>query len=49
MAKMGMTPEDLGAITTDESAKGVLDVIDIAIKESHGGKFWDNLGALIPH
>lgn len=45
MGKLGMTPEQLGTITTKESAIGVLAVIDKATKETHGGKFFDNLGA----
>jgi norsolorinic acid ketoreductase len=40
----GSTVEEVGAISPDASATGVLSVIDKAGKETHGGKFWDNNG-----
>jgi norsolorinic acid ketoreductase len=41
---MGAKLEDMGFITTEESAIGVLAVVDKATKETHGGKFFNNLG-----
>jgi hypothetical protein len=31
-------------ITVDESCNGIVQLIDAATKDSHGGKFWDNEG-----
>jgi norsolorinic acid ketoreductase len=40
----GSSVEELGAITPSESAKSVLEVIDAAKKDTHGGKFWSYTG-----
>jgi norsolorinic acid ketoreductase len=40
----GASLEAFGAITPLQSAQGVLEVVDKATKETHGGKFWDNTG-----
>ncbi|KAL1864017.1 hypothetical protein Daus18300_007982 [Diaporthe australafricana] len=34
-------------ITVDESCDGTVRLIDVATKESHGGKLWDNSGTLL--
>lgn len=46
-AKMGVKLEDIGGITSVESARGVLRVVEVATKESHGGRFWSNTGDLL--
>jgi len=46
-AKMGVKLEDIGGITSAESAGGVLRVVQAATKESHGGRFWSNTGDLL--
>lgn len=43
--QMGAKLEDLGAISPEASAAGVLAVVDAATKESHGGKFWNYDGS----
>jgi hypothetical protein len=43
-ASVGMTTEQLGAITPDESARGILNVIHGSTKKKHGGRFWDYTG-----
>ncbi len=35
-------------VTVDDSANGLLAVIDSATKETHGGKFWDFEGKELP-
>lgn len=40
MAQIGMVPKTMGALLPEESAKAMLEVIDKATKETHGGKFW---------
>lgn len=40
----GRSLEELGAITPEHSAKSLLAVIDVAKKETHGGKFWNYSG-----
>jgi hypothetical protein len=44
LASVSMKPEDVGAIQPEESAAGILSVVDNATKESHGGRFWDYKG-----
>lgn len=34
-------------ISVDESCDGTVQLIDVATKESHGGKLWDNEGKLL--
>jgi norsolorinic acid ketoreductase len=40
----GMSLDEMGAITTQESVSSLLAVIDKATKTSHGGKFWNYTG-----
>jgi len=44
-ASVGLTTKEMGFISSTESAKGILAVIDASTKETHGGKFWDYNGA----
>jgi norsolorinic acid ketoreductase len=37
---LGKTVIELGGITAPESVVGVLKVVDVATKDSHGGRFW---------
>jgi hypothetical protein len=46
---MGATVADLGAISPEDSAKGVLAVVDAATKETHGGKFWSYDGSALTY
>jgi hypothetical protein len=48
-ADMGAKLEDFGPITTEESAAGILVVVDAATKESHGGKFWSYDGSRLTY
>ena len=43
-ANVGVTPEQMGAITPLASVTGILDIVDVATKEKHGGKFWNYTG-----
>jgi hypothetical protein len=43
-AMLGLTTEDINAISPQDSASGMLSVIDNATKETHGGKFWSYTG-----
>jgi hypothetical protein len=43
-ASVGLTVEQIGGITASASVSGMMRVIDIAAKESHGGKFWSYTG-----
>ena len=45
---LGLTVEQVGAISATKSVEGVLKVVDAATKESHGGKFWTNDGEELP-
>jgi hypothetical protein len=44
LANVGFTGAEAGAISSEASAKGVLGVVDVANKESHGGRFWSYTG-----
>jgi hypothetical protein len=44
----GIPIESSGAITPEESAKGLLEVIDKAERDTHGGRFWTNTGEELP-
>jgi hypothetical protein len=43
-ALSGLTAEQLGAITPSASVTGILSVVDLATKETHGGRFWSYTG-----
>lgn len=43
-ASVGLTTEQLGAITPLASVEGILSVVDVATKATHGGKFWSYTG-----
>lgn len=43
-ASVGLTTEQLGAITPLASVEGILNVVDVATKATHGGKFWSYTG-----
>lgn len=45
---LGLTVEQVGAISATKSVEGVLKVVDAATKESHGGKFCTNDGEELP-
>jgi len=47
--QIGTKVEDLGAISPEASAAGVLAVVDAATKESHGGKFWSYDGSALTY
>jgi norsolorinic acid ketoreductase len=47
--QIGTKLEDLGAISPEASAAGVLAVVDAATKESHGGKFWNYDGSALTY
>lgn len=34
-------------VEVDDSCDGVVQVIDVATKDTHGGKLWDNEGKLL--
>jgi norsolorinic acid ketoreductase len=43
-ASLGMTVEQLGAISPSDSVRGILSVVDVATKNKHGGRFWSYTG-----
>lgn len=43
-ASIGLTTEQLGAISPSESVAGILKLVDNATKEKTGGKFWSYTG-----
>ena len=43
-ASVGMTTKEMGFISTTASAEGILAVVDVATKGTHGGRFWDYNG-----
>lgn len=43
-ASLGTTIEQIGGITALDSVTGLLKVIDVATKATHGGKFWNYTG-----
>jgi norsolorinic acid ketoreductase len=43
-AALGLTVQQFGGISSEDSAQGMLNVIDNATKETHGGKFWSYTG-----
>ena len=47
--QIGTKLEDLGAISPEASAAGVLAVVDAASKESHGGTFWNYDGSALTY
>lgn len=47
--QVGTTVADMGAISPETSAAGVLAVVDAATKESHGGKFWNYDGSALTY
>jgi norsolorinic acid ketoreductase len=44
VASLGMSIEEVGGITAEASVTGLLAVIDVATKATHGGKFWNYTG-----
>jgi len=47
--KLGTSVTDMGAITPQESVVGILEVVNAATKESHGGKFWSYDGSALTY
>ena len=48
-AEMGAKLEDFGPMTAEESAAKILGIVDVATKESHGGKYWSYDGSRLTY